>query len=178
MSNMIVASAEKCIGCHTCEVACAVVHAGTIALRPEHYFPRLKVIKQGTISVPVMCRQCENAPCVSACPVAALRKGEQFVEMVPSRCIDCKSCMLACPFGAIEIVSQPDEAQRSSPIISKCDLCAGHDEGPVCITVCPTASLSLLTSDDLKIQQHQRQQRVATESSFVSPLLHKEWNNG
>lgn len=178
MSNMIVASAEKCIGCHTCEVACAVVHAGTIALRSEHYFPRLKVVKQGPVSVPVMCRQCENAPCIAVCPVAALHKGEHSVEMTPSRCIDCKSCMVACPFGAIEVVSQPGEGQQSFPLINKCDLCAGHEEGPACVTVCPTGALLLLTSADLRQQRQNRQQQVAKESLTGGQLLHKEWING
>ncbi|WP_338560092.1 4Fe-4S dicluster domain-containing protein [Erwinia sp. E_sp_B04_7] len=178
MSNMIVASAEKCIGCHTCEVACAVIHAGTIAVGAEHYFPRLKVVKQGAVSVPVMCRQCENAPCVAACPVAALQKGEHSVEMIPLRCIDCKSCMVACPFGAIEIVSQSDEARHSIPLIRKCDLCAGHEEGPVCIAVCPTDALLLLTPGDLSLQQQKRQQQVAIESLAGGQLLHKEWING
>lgn len=160
MNDFIVAMAEKCIGCHTCEVACAVIHAGTIAVSPENYFPRLNVVSQREISVPVMCRQCDNAPCVEACPVAALRKGTHGIEAVNERCIDCKSCMLACPFGAIEITRTAASPGRAHCLIVKCDLCEGHD-GPACIRVCPTQALTLFTPSTLSEQQKQRQQHTS-----------------
>ena len=178
MNHFIVASAEKCIGCYTCEVACAVVHAGTPALAAQHYFPRLKVIKQKHISVPVMCRQCENAPCVAACPVAALQKGEQAVEAVNGRCIDCKSCVIACPFGAIEIVSRPDLAGQWEPVIIKCDLCVGQAAGPTCVNVCPTGALSCMTPAELNQQRQTKQRRVANPISLTASSLIEGVNHG
>ncbi|WP_380183147.1 4Fe-4S dicluster domain-containing protein [Kalamiella sp. sgz302252] len=161
MSHFIVAQPEKCIGCYTCEVACAVGHEGTPLLAARHYFPRLKVVKSAQISVPVMCRQCENAPCVAACPVAALYKGEQAIETQSQRCINCKSCVIACPFGAIEIVGK----NEAVPQIVKCDLCAGQQAGPACVRVCPTGALTLVTAGDLTRQQ-QKQQRAAAKSQL------------
>lgn len=60
-----------------------------------------------SISAPVMCHQCENAPCVGACPVGALTMGEQVVQANSARCIGCQSCVSACPFGMITIQSLP-----------------------------------------------------------------------
>lgn len=174
MSHFIVAQPEKCIGCHTCEVACAVSHAGTPRLAAQRYFPRLSVVKSAQISVPVMCHQCDNAPCVTACPVAALHKGEQLVETRSHLCIDCKSCVLACPFGAIEVVSHPTEA----PLIVKCDLCADRADGPACIQVCPTDALALMTADALMQQRQRKQRRAATESQLSGPYLQEVKTHG
>ncbi|WP_261642578.1 4Fe-4S dicluster domain-containing protein [Erwinia mallotivora] len=170
MSQFILATTMKCIGCHTCEVACAVVHAGTVAVTSQDYFPRLRVVKQNAVSTPVMCRQCRNAPCVAACPVAALQQGEQAVEIVSERCIDCKSCMIACPFGAIEIVST-----GGHPQVIKCDLCAGQSSGSACVSVCPTGALTCVTSDELSQLRQQRQRQTASGSQM---LFQEEWING
>lgn len=173
--SFIVASADKCIGCHTCEVACAVVHSGTVSQTAQHYFPRLKVTRLSRISVPVMCRQCENAPCVAVCPVGALRKQGEEVEAINSRCIDCKSCVVACPFGAIEIVSQPAEG-AGNPLIVKCDLCSGHASEPACVTVCPTDALAWVSTAELHRQQQEKQHRVAQGSRLNGLLLQEKLN--
>lgn len=167
MSHFIVAQADKCIGCHTCEVACAVVHAGSPAQAALRYFPRLRVTKLQRISVPVMCRQCENAPCVAACPVAALYQSDSGVLAINERCIDCKSCVIACPFGSIEIVSQPE----ATPQIVKCDLCSEHPTGPACVSVCPTEALAVISLEELSNQQQRKQRWTAENSQLKGPLL-------
>ncbi|WP_158780815.1 4Fe-4S dicluster domain-containing protein [Pantoea sp. BAV 3049] len=172
--SFIVASPEKCIGCHTCEVACAVVHVGGVALTARHYFPRLRVIKLSNISAPVMCRQCENAPCVAVCPTGALYRKGEAIESVSHNCIDCKSCVVACPFGAIEIVSQPD----LSPQIIKCDLCSGQQSGPACVSVCPTDALAIVTAAGLSLQQQKKQQKAAKCSRLSGLLLLEGSNHG
>ncbi|MEI2267444.1 4Fe-4S dicluster domain-containing protein [Erwinia sp. CGal63] len=174
MNQFIVAQPEKCIGCHTCEVACAVAHTGSPLLAAQRYFPRLNVIKSAQISVPVMCHQCDNAPCVAACPVAALYKGEEAIESRSQLCIDCKSCVIACPFGVIEIVSKPEE----TPLIVKCDLCAGQADGPACVRVCPTDALALISSARLTRRQRQKQQRAAKESQLNGPCLQEVETHG
>lgn len=176
--SFIVASPEKCIGCHTCEVACAVVHVGGVAQTAHHYFPRLRVIKLSNISVPVMCRQCENAPCVAVCPTGALyRKGEE-VGAISQSCIDCKSCVVACPFGAIEIVSQPDQGLQGNPLIIKCDLCSGQQSGPACVSVCPTDALAIVTAAGLGLQQQKKQQKAAISSRLSGLRLLEESSHG
>lgn len=148
MTSFIMANPASCIGCRTCEIACALEHATESAA----FAPRLTVLRLDTLSVPVMCHQCENAPCVGACPVGALSMGDERVEADDSRCIGCQSCVVACPFGVINIAS----AKNQSTTIVKCDLCHGRERGPACIDVCPTSALSKITAETLAEMQKQR----------------------
>lgn len=148
MTSFIMANPASCIGCRTCEIACALEHATESAA----FAPRLTVLRLDTLSVPVMCHQCENAPCVGACPVGALSMGDERVEADDSRCIGCQSCVVACPFGVINIAS----AKNQPTTIVKCDLCHGRERGPACIDVCPTSALSKITGETLAEMQKQR----------------------
>ncbi|EPH0091419.1 4Fe-4S dicluster domain-containing protein [Pluralibacter gergoviae] len=153
MTSFIVASPQACIGCRTCEVACALEHVAPGA----EFNPRLKVMRLDDLSVPVMCHQCENAPCVGACPTGALSMGAERVEADASRCIGCQSCAVACPFGAITI----EASAGAAPVIVKCDLCHDRDRGPACVDVCPTAALSKMTEAQLVALQKQRNIKTA-----------------
>jgi len=76
-----------------------------------------------------VCRQCEEAPCVKACPKEALEKQEGgIVKRHNMRCIGCKSCVIACPFGTIY-------TEAVNHIASKCDLCVERCNGssPLCV---------------------------------------------
>lgn len=148
MTHFIVASPQSCIGCRTCEVACALEHTDDI----NQFYPRLTVMRLDHLSVPVMCHQCENAPCVGACPVGALTMGSVRVEADSTRCIGCQSCVVACPFGAITI----EMSVEHPPMIVKCDLCTGREQGPACISVCPTSTLALMTEEALASLQKKR----------------------
>ena len=148
MTRFIVASSQACIGCRTCEVACALEHVAPGA----EFHPRLKVMRLDELSVPVMCHQCENAPCVGACPTGALSMGAEKVEADGGRCIGCQSCVVACPFGAITI----EVKAGVTPVIVTCDLCGTRERGPACVDVCPTAALSIMTEEQLSALQKQR----------------------
>ncbi|UWM65050.1 4Fe-4S dicluster domain-containing protein [Enterobacter sp. CP102] len=152
MTSFIVASPHSCIGCRTCEVACALEHVTPGA----EFNPRLKVMRLDDISVPVMCHQCENAPCVRACPTGALSMGAQRVDADGERCIGCQSCVVTCPFGAIAI----QVSAGLTPTIVKCDLCDTRENGPACVDVCPTAALSKMTEE--QISELQKQRNIAT----------------
>ncbi len=65
MNQFLVANAQRCIGCRTCEVACAVAHQqaqDVAALSTNHFAPRIRVVKSGDISTAMACRQCEMRP--------------------------------------------------------------------------------------------------------------------
>jgi Fe-S-cluster-containing dehydrogenase component len=79
-----------------------------------------------------ICRHCEEAPCVNTCPKEAIKKEEDnIVRRYTMRCVSCKSCSLACPFGTIPLDTIPY-------IVSQCDACIDRNdrEEPVCISTC------------------------------------------
>jgi len=152
MTSFIVASAQLCIGCRTCEVACALEHV----MPGAEFDPRLKVMRLDSLSVPVMCHQCENAPCVGVCPTGALSMGVEKVEADGGCCIGCQNCVVACPFGAIAI----EVNTGLTPVIVKCDLCGSRERGPACVDVCPTAALSKMT--EVQLTELQKQRNIAT----------------
>jgi len=81
----------------------------------------------------VVCRKCEDAPCVVSCPKEALEKDENKVlKRYSMRCISCKTCSHACPFGTIYPESIPY-------VVPQCDYCIGKtEEGkePSCVKSC------------------------------------------
>lgn len=167
MNQFIVADSTQCIGCRTCEVACATAHSATGILSPEAFAPRLKVMKTARITTPVLCRQCENAPCANACPAGAIRYRQNSVQVLQSLCIGCKACALACPFGMISVSVSTTPAAGSQPAVYqatalKCDMCGGRSQGPACVEMCPTGALKLMRPEALDHDQRQKQRYAAS----------------
>jgi len=142
MNRFIVANSEKCIGCRTCEVACVVAHQqeqDCAQLSAEAFLPRIQVVKGDTFSTAVSCHHCEDAPCGNVCPTGAIRREQGRIAVDQQRCIGCKSCVIACPFGAMRVVANHQRAQAI-----KCDLCHHRAQGPACVEACPTHALSCI----------------------------------
>ncbi|HEP1895687.1 TPA: 4Fe-4S dicluster domain-containing protein [Kluyvera cryocrescens] len=142
MNPFIVADSMKCIGCRTCEVACVVAHQAQQAcasVSRDAFLPRIRVVKGDTFSTAVTCHHCEDAPCSNVCPTGAITREAGYVRVDQARCIGCKSCMLACPFGAMTVA-----VQHSRPQAIKCDLCRHREEGPACVAACPTQALACI----------------------------------
>lgn len=139
---------ETCVGCHTCELACAIAHSKAkdllqAFLRGERPGYRIYVESFRTTPVPVPCNHCEEAACVMACPTGAANRktdgGPVFID--DDRCIGCGMCVQACPFGVVSISVESKKAY-------KCDLCIerlAREEEPACVASCPTRSLSFGT---------------------------------
>jgi Fe-S-cluster-containing dehydrogenase component len=94
----------------------------------------------------LVCRRCEEPHCVNACPVEALEQDKEKNKLLirhNMRCISCKSCSHACPYGTIypELVPL---------LIHNCDFCLDRRDKknePLCITTCPYGALRLVSSD-------------------------------
>ena len=120
---------EKCIGCELCEKVCEFLNVKA----------RVKVhsTKDGVL-IPITCIHCTNAVCVNVCPTGAMYKDRDgFVRIRKNRCIGCKLCVVACPFGVPDI-------DLTKGFMTKCDLCMERaKEGllPACVELCPTGAM-------------------------------------
>lgn len=97
MNRFVIADPARCNGCNTCMAACSMVHrdAGLQSL------PRLTVTRDAALTAPILCRQCDDAPCARVCPVKAITHEQDAIVLNETTCIGCKLCAIACPFGAI-----------------------------------------------------------------------------
>ena len=146
MNRFIMANSQQCIGCRACEVACVMAHNGEQhALSERHFHPRITVLRSGEKSHPVTCHHCENAPCAQSCPNGAISKCDDSVQVNQQKCIGCKACVVACPFGTMEIIVTPLDNSSVKASANKCDLCLTRPHGPACIENCPADALSLAT---------------------------------
>ena len=184
MNRFVLAEAAKCIGCHTCEIACDLAHKSPeFKFGSEDFQPRLTLVVHGDVTTPVMCHQCDDAACVKACPNNAIVYAEDSVQLVSERCIGCKSCVVACPFGAMTVVrASPSQAkqglfpsQHLPARAHKCDLCLHREEGPACIAVCPTHALHMVDETMMEMALQKRRLQDALETPgyavAVSPSL-------
>lgn len=99
------------------------------------------------IHVSIACMHCTDAPCVTACPCACIRKDEETNLTIYDNtgCIGCHSCAMACPFGI--------PAFNEEGHMQKCDGCAvrvRHGLEPACVRVCPSGALRLVHTDELE----------------------------
>lgn len=161
MNRFVMADAAKCIGCKACEVACVRSHNGfSWPQTPQEFLPRIQVVSNQIGSLALTCRQCDDAPCARVCPVGALVIDKHSVQALPGKCIGCKSCVMACPFGAISLVvtHRPSVAGSVTKQVSvlKCDLCEGISPQPSCVAVCPTKALEFYPPGSKPQVQHQK----------------------
>lgn len=162
-SPFVQSDAEKCIGCRTCEIACAVAHgeskASTAGSATGVFIPRLFVMVTQDLSAPVQCHHCVDAPCRNVCQMTAISRLDGRTVVDVTRCVGCKLCLMACPFGAIEFVplpagtrpifpgdiNKPEEwSRRHFHRASNCDLCVHRAQGPACVETCPQKALEFV----------------------------------
>jgi Fe-S-cluster-containing hydrogenase component 2 len=137
MNKIFTVTVDHCVACGKCELACAFAHGSEG--RPAR--SRINIYRRGPeLGTPVVCFQCHEAGCVAACPSEALVRNERTgsIDMVRERCIKCRMCVAACPFGNMLW----DETYG---IVQKCDLCGGD---PRCVPFCPTAALRYLPAEE------------------------------
>jgi Fe-S-cluster-containing hydrogenase component 2 len=145
--SFILVNPKQCLGCHTCELACAAAHteAGSAigaVLAGERLQPRNRVVQVDGVKLSTQCRQCEDAPCVKVCPTGATYRTETYTAVDQRLCISCRLCVIVCPFGAIHVATAT-VAGHDKRAAFKCDLCVDRPGGPACVEACPTKALSL-----------------------------------
>ncbi|MBW1708529.1 MAG: 4Fe-4S dicluster domain-containing protein [Deltaproteobacteria bacterium] len=103
----------------------------------------------------VLCNHCTNPPCVRVCPTKATFKREDGIVLMDfHRCIGCRFCMAACPYGSRSFnwfdprkyleVTSPDFPTRSKGVVEKCNFCAERlaiGKIPLCVEACKEEAL-------------------------------------
>ena len=161
--KIIAVHLERCTGCKTCELYCAAERGSTSTTRfqavQEDITPQTRVRVEGSSqgSVPIQCRQCQQAPCIDSCLTGALGRDPQsnIVLIDENACIGCWTCTLFCPYGVI----YPSPERK---IAIKCDRCL-FMEIPVCVDVCPTKAIELIDMDDYQHILRSRRTKVYSE---------------
>lgn len=142
---------DKCVGCKACQMACK----NEYELEAEVNWRRVYPFREDPAApersfISVACNHCENPECARVCPVGAYSKREDgIVVQNHEKCIGCRLCTMACPYGATRYSPSHRKA-------SKCELCKTRlDAGlqPACVAACPTKALQqieLETFNDAK----------------------------
>ncbi len=177
---------NRCIGCWTCAIGCKAINNEPLGIFwnrvltnqpndssqtlppateaidvPHGVFPHLALSYQ-----PTACQHCQNAPCEKVCPVSATFRREDGVVLVDyERCIGCRYCIAACPYGARVFNWKKGQYSPDFPvgygqdyrtderlvftpvrpvgITEKCTFCVERiDEGqqPICVELCPAGA--------------------------------------
>lgn len=141
--KQILVRTERCVGCKSCELACSTAHSGSedflVALLSGRRPVRrvyVETNREGSINMPVQCRQCREPKCVSACMTGAMHLDEKtgLVLNREEKCVGCWMCVMVCPYGVIV----PGEEQKTAV---KCDQCLGVGHQPACVQACPTRAI-------------------------------------
>jgi Fe-S-cluster-containing dehydrogenase component len=158
-------------GCTDCIAACHRIHNVPRIADPRHEVkwvwkaPFDKVFPDEAagrtpdrwrgVQVPVLCNHCDNPPCVRVCPTKATWKRDDGVVMMDyHRCIGCRYCAAACPYGSRSFnfvdprpdipVLDPRFPTRTKGVVEKCNFCEERlaaGQAPACVEACPARAL-------------------------------------
>lgn len=150
---------RQCIGCRNCEAACNKINQLPAPAAPftdlkaletprrmndRAYTVVNRILPKGAkepANIKLQCMHCNDPACVSACIVGALTKSDKGpVEYDAQKCLGCRYCMVACPFG----VPAYEYHNALTPQVRKCTFCAQltkEGKPPACVTSCPKEAL-------------------------------------
>ena len=153
----ILVNVERCLACHSCELACAVSHSesktllGAVGENPRP-LKRIFVHNYGTNNLPISCRHCEEAPCIDACIAGAMHKtaeGTVTNEGGTGNCTGCWMCVMVCPYGVIR-------SEQTTRTAVKCDRkCLDENGLPACVRACPTGALQFTEVNTFSFQKRE-----------------------
>ncbi|RLA98195.1 MAG: 4Fe-4S dicluster domain-containing protein [Deltaproteobacteria bacterium] len=168
----VLVDTTRCIGCRSCEVACAEAHGLPVPeVGDESIFRTLRKpsatqwtvvnryrTEKGDVFVKTQCMHCCQPACVAACLVKAMQKHPEGHVTWAKNCMGCRLCMFSCPFDIPKF-----EYDSPTPTIQKCNLCWDRykkGEIPACVEACPQEALlfgprrDLLEEARARIYQH------------------------
>lgn len=162
MAKVLQINYQKCTGCRLCELVCAVVHSG----KSNPARSRIKVMKWEAegLYIPMSCNQCQDAPCLNACPVKAIYRDEELGRVMVDQevCIGCRTCVAVCPFGAMSYNTKDKQ-------VFKCDFCDGE---PQCVRFCDMKAVDYVEADEVSIdKKREAAQRLSVAGRDAATLF-------
>lgn len=127
---------KRCVGCYACRIACQMKND----LSDNEGFIHFEHLESGSYPtvrnevIPMQCMHCMDAPCEQVCPTHATYTTDSGVVLVDeNKCIGCKYCMAACPYG-VRIV------EKTTGVVEKCRFCWDNQKNepgsPSCVKTC------------------------------------------
>jgi len=147
---------KKCVGCMACTVVCKAENQ----TRPGVFWNIVKDQEFGEypavkrVFMPIICMHCKEAPCVKVCPTGASHhRQDGIVKIDAGKCIGCKYCIEACPYGAryfngdvagyfgaeLTTMEKAGYAKHKQGVVEKCTFCSdllAQGKEPVCVRTC------------------------------------------
>ena len=160
MSKALLYDATLCIGCKQCEQACAeqnkLPYNDTVAAEEVQSAHKYTVVlNKNEKFMRRLCMNCNDPSCASVCPVGAFKKTKEGpVVYEASRCMGCRYCLLACPFGVPKY-----EWEKALPLVRKCTMCGERvtaGKQTACAEACPTGATKFGDRDELLDEARQR----------------------
>lgn len=153
MAKTLVVNQEKCIACRRCELACALKKVGEF--NPAAARLSVAVFLEDDVYLPIVCQQCDEPFCMEICPAGAIYRDAttEAVKINPDRCVGCRMCIMACPFGGVDYSVAEQQ-------VVKCDLCDGE---PECVLFCPTQALEYKEPTELGLAKRKKVARKVKE---------------
>ena len=154
MKRVFVFNPDKCCACSACMMGCMDQNDIDLAAGGSCYrrtFDQEIEEADGSntcVYLSAACMHCTDAPCIDACPAGCLGKDPEtgFTVYDNTNCIGCKSCAMACPFGA------PRYRVPDGKMV-KCDGCnerVRHGLQPACVRACSFDALTCVTEEEYR----------------------------
>ena len=166
MSRMgIIVNVDECIGCHACFIACKQENQ----VSPNIQWNRIRKVENREKNIinyfRASCQHCEDPACLKVCPMKAVYKGPHGEILIDQdKCIACKACLAACPYGMpmfndqkltsyfgekqpLFSPSNPPTKNAQPGKAEHCTLCShrlAKGKEPACVEICPAKALTLV----------------------------------
>jgi formate dehydrogenase iron-sulfur subunit len=169
MSVGLLFDVTRCIGCGACSAGCKEQNGLPLPIETKTTAETWTVVeRRAGVNVRRLCMHCLDPACVSVCPVGAMSKTPLGpVVYDASKCIGCRYCIVACPFGVPKY-----QWNRPVPIVGKCILCRSRVEAgqpTACAAVCPTGAT--LFGERAALLDEARRRLAAQPGAYIDHIF-------